>query len=462
MHAEKHAELVEERSGEQRDRYLVYHDPVTGMPNRSYFQETVDQWIHQFVRQRYGVMMLDLDGFSAVNEIAGHEAGDCLLKKVSAEIAVCIGGEGILANAWGDRFLLGIPNLAKLWEISRLAEKILHKCRRPWTVNGYEFPLTASIGISVYPDDGSDCAILMKNADLALRIAKKSGKDNYQLYTPYLESKVLAEVELVKKLHQALGKREFFLEYQPRMSLFTQQIVSFEALIRWHSPSGLMYPGSFIPLAEEKGLISEIGAWVLEEACRQLKEWDQAGMDIAVSINISPSQLYQKNFAAFMQALVQRYELQPEKIELEVTEGTVMKQMDLAIQTIKNIKKAGIKIAMDDFGTGYSSLTNLKNLPIDTLKIDKSFIQDFEKSAESKSIAKAIVTLGHILKLNVTAEGVETEEALQLLRTFGCDEIQGYFLSRPVAMEQAYEMLVGQKKRARELQRMVSLDSSAL
>jgi diguanylate cyclase (GGDEF)-like protein len=455
-------ELAAERNVRQCAQYLAFHDSVSGMPNRNHFQGTLAELLHA-KQQRVGVMMIDLHGFSLINDIAGHQEGYKLLNEVAKRLKENIPKNCTIANVWGDKFLLAIPQMVAAAELAALAENILNACRHPWLVDSRQFILTANIGICVSPEDGNDAITLMKNADMAVSRSKAQGKNQYKFYKLNFSSHALKSIEIETKLRNALENHEFYLQYQPRIDLATGGINSVEALIRWQNRElGIVSPGEFIPLAEATGLIDAIGEWVVVTVCQQSKAWQQAGFTLPVSINLSARQFYQQNLVESIRRSLTDARIRPATLEVEITESMVMQDVDQAIATLKELRSMGVRIAMDDFGTGHSSLTNLKLLPVDVLKIDKKFVQDAEDSAESRSIVQAIITLGHILGLMVTAEGVETERQLAIVRELGCDEVQGYFFSHPTSAENIYTMLVEGNEQATILKRQLALDSSFL
>lgn len=461
-HLQSKKAIERERERAERTSYLAFHDSVTGMPNRNYFQGTLKRLLADKA-QRVGVLMIDLHGFSLINDIAGHQAGYQLLHDAEKRLIANTPQNCVIANIWGDKFLLAIPGIANVSQLADVAETILIACGQPWAVDAQQFSLTVNIGICVSPDDGEEAITLMKNADMAVSRAKAQGKNQYTFYKHNFSYHALKSIELETRLHSALDNREFYLEYQPRISLSTADISSFEALIRWNNKElGTVGPGEFIPLAEATGLIESIGQWVLITACKQIKAWQDLGFDLAVSVNLSARQFYRSDLVNSIMHILDEEGVKPCKLELEITESMVMRDVDQAIKNINDLRAAGIRVSMDDFGTGHSSLTNLKRLPVDVLKIDKTFVQDTENSEESGAIVQAIIALGHILNLAVTAEGVETQRQLSIVRKAGCDEVQGFYFSRPVSPEIAYGMLLAGNVQAKKLKDQMALDSSWL
>jgi len=420
--------------------YLAYHDPVTSLYNRHFIKETFGEL--QLSKHKLVVFLLDLDGFKIVNDIAGHDAGDNLLKMMGQRLQK-INTVTSVASMGVDKFIIIYhPSDSDDRVIVQMAETLLGTCQEPFKVDGYDFQLTGSIGISVYPDDGDEIGILIKNADIAMACAKQKQKNSYHLYTNELSLQIVSRMNLEKDLRYAIEREELVVYYQPRVNIKTNKIESLEALVRWQHPErGLVPPDEFIPLAEEIGLIIPLGHWVLQTACRQIKKWQDAGYTMSVSVNLSAKQFYYGDLLDNIKEVLEETQCPYHLLELEITETLCLYDIVSAIETMKELRKMGIRIAMDDFGIGQSSLVNLKKLPIDTLKIDKSFIQDAEVSADSASIVNTIVILGKTMNLTVTAEGVETKGQLQLLQENGCDEVQGYFFAKPMPLQDVEEYL---------------------
>jgi len=414
---------------------------------------------------RVGVLMLDLDRFRLVNGIAGHDVAEFLLGKVGERLVLNTPADCIWANYWGDKFFLAVPSIDDDVKINVIIQNIVSACRRPWVVDRREFFLSISIGIAMHPNHGISAVQLMKNADLALAEAKERGSNTCQFYKASFLSKVTRNFKIEEALRHTLysNEEELILHYQPRINLRTGEIDSFEALIRWNSKElGTLSPDQFIPVAEASGLIAKLDEWVLINACRQIQQWRSRGHHTRIAVNLSANQLYDEHLLQFIVSVLECFQINPEQLELEITETMIMLDMELAVATLSKLKHIGVQVAMDDFGTGYSSFTNLKELPIDILKIDKSFIQDIEESGKSKSIVQAIIALGHLLDLKVTAEGVETYSQLALLRQHACDEVQGFYFSRPIVPEEAYSMLVNGNVEAEKLKNCLAFDSSSL
>lgn len=427
-------ELEKQKRQQEKIAYLAYHEPITGLYNRNFIKEKFSELF--VVRDKLVVLMLDLDGFKIVNDIAGHDTGDKLLKIMANRLyninLVCN-----VASMGVDKFIIVYQPVKDNGKtIDEIAQLILNTCQASFEVDGYEFSLTGSVGIATYPDGGHDISTLMKNADIAMACGKGEKENSYHIYTNELSQELFSRINLEKDLRDSLEKEELVLYYQPRVNIKTGVTVSLEALVRWQHPvRGLIFPDQFIPLAEDTGLIVPLGTWVLEKACKQIKIWQDMGKPMTISVNLSAKQFYRGNLLDIIRDILKKTGASPALLELEITETLCLYDIVAAIETIKELRKMEIRIAMDDFGTGQSSLVNLKRLPIDTLKIDKSFIQEEKMSLESSSIVKMIIILGQTMHLNVTAEGVETREQLELLEKYGCDEVQGYLFSKPVPLE---------------------------
>lgn len=438
--------------------------PITEMIDCKVFINVLERLLKRS-DHKVGVLMLDLDRFRLVNEIAGHDVGINLLEKVVDRLVLSTAADCIWANYWGDKFFLAVPEVKDEETLNLISQKILSACRKPWKVGKREFFLSMGIGIAVYPEHGTSAVQLMKHADLALAQAKERGSNNYQFYQPSFSAQITETLKIEAALRRTLERNieELFIHYQPRIDLQKGEIDSFEALVRWNSKElGLLSPGQFIPIAEDAGMIAKIGEWVLINSCKQIQRWRRDGLNARISVNLSARQLYDDSLLEFVIDTLHQFQVQPEQLEIEITETMIMLNLDRAVETLKKLQKIGVKVALDDFGTGYSSLTNLKQLPIDTLKIDKSFIDDAEKGDKSKSIIQAIITLGHILDLKITAEGVEQYSQLALLQQYGCDEVQGFYFSRPISSEQASMMLIHGNERVQQLKYNLALDSSCL
>nr|WP_290223456.1 EAL domain-containing protein [Trichocoleus desertorum] len=426
-------------------RYQAFHDLLTGLPNRICFNNRLLPSLTQAQSsgQNVAVMFLDLDRFKTINDTLGHAVGDHLLQLSAQRIASCLREGDVVARWGGDEFTLLLPNLSCPEAASKIARRVLESLKPAFNLEGHELYITSSIGIALYPQDGEDVPTLLRNADAALYKAKDQGRNNYQFYTTALNAQASARLELESGLHHALERGEFVVYYQPQVNLLNQQITCMEALVRWQHPElGLLDPQGFIPLAEENGLIVRIGEWVLQTACQQAKQWQQAGfVRSRVSVNLSARQFQQPELVEIVARTLAESQLAPEFLELEITETTVMQNADSTREVLHDLDKMGVSLAMDDFGAGYSSLGYLKKFPLHTLKIDQSFIRDLSISSQDAAIVSAVIALGQGLNLNVIAEGVETQAQLERLRSLQCQTIQGYLLSPPLAVPDATAFL---------------------
>jgi len=429
-------DITERLRTEQQLRHLAYHDELTGLPNRALFQILTQRAVTEAQRSggRVGVIFLDLDRFKMVNDSLGHSVGDRLLGAVAARLSAVLPPGAMLARFGGDEFTLLLEALPGPEEASGVSERILAALAAPFELIDQEFYVGASIGISLFPEDGSDAATLIRNADAALYRVKDRGRNGYAFYQAEMNAGALSRLALEAQLRHALERGEFALHFQPRVDLMTGHIRGVEALIRWNQPEvGLIAPLQFLGLAEETGLILPIGAWVLETACRQARTWRENGLpDLRVAVNLSNRQFRHPDLIDTIASILAETGLPAPALELEMTETIVMHDRLDAIAKIKALKQMGVRLAIDDFGTGYSSLAYLKRLPITTLKIDKTFITDLNRDPDDTAITTTVITMAHSLGLTVVAEGVETETQLRFLDHFRCDEVQGYWLSRPV------------------------------
>ncbi|WML57335.1 EAL domain-containing protein [Neobacillus sp. PS2-9] len=439
-------DITDLKKAEKKIEHMAYHDALTGLPNRWFIKAYLEKYLHDFPmgnNQILGVVLLDLDHFKVINDSLGHQAGDALLQAVAERLRDTVGKENILARFGGDEFVLIIPNVYSLDMVNELCDFILDVMKEPFWINKQRFTISPSIGICLHPEHGSDMNNLIKNADLAMYHSKEKGRNCYSLFVPNMKVHAMVRMDMEINLRQALEKQEFVLHYQPKMNLKTGRISGMEALIRWKSDENkLLYPDTFISIAEESGLIVPIGEWVLRKACSECKMWHDAGFDeLTVSVNISPAQFQKQNLEEVISVILSETGLPPRALELELTESTVMKEPELAAKILKNLKSLGISISIDDFGTGFSSLSYLKNFPIDTLKIDKSFIMNLGYDEENSAIVTAVIALAHILKLKVVAEGVETLDQLDFLQLGACDLAQGFYISKPVEINSIREMV---------------------
>lgn len=436
---------AEHRNAETKLEYLAHHDPLTGLPNRLLLRKRFDQFIQHANKRDYGLAMLflDMDNFKEINDSFGHATGDALLIAVVGRLQSMLSEACILSREGGDEFVLLINNTQAADAVAHTAQQILIAMQEPFEVSGNTLHASFSIGISLYPDDGKDFETLRKNADAALYLAKDCGRNTYRFFISQMNADAQKRMRIQTDLHTALKNDEFLLHYQPQIRLRDGRISGIEALIRWQNADGQMLPpAEFIPIAEQSGLIIQMGQWVLREACRQLAAWHQQGhTHLVVAVNLSSHQFRHGNIVDTISAALHDFGLPPECLELELTESILIQDTESVINILHTLKHIGVKLAIDDFGTGYSSLSYLKQLSVDKLKIDKSFIRDLHQDKDSAEIVRAIIQLGHILQLTVVAEGVETEQQLSFLTHCQCDQIQGYLFSRPVGAEHIPEIL---------------------
>lgn len=432
-------EATLERRVEEATRdlaYLAQYDSLTGLANRGLFRDRLAQALARADRHErlVALLFLDLDGFKAINDTLGHDAGDNLLKTVADRLRGCVRRADTVARLGGDEFAVILEGVSRIGDATAVAQKILDTVALPFILNGQEVFVTTSIGIAVYRRDGEDAEALTKNADTAMYRAKEQGRSTYQIYTADLHEKILQRLALESGLRRALERGEFLLYYQPRVNLRSGAITGMEALLRWRHPErGLVSPVEFIPVAEESGLIIPIGEWVLREACAQSRAWHAAGLPrLRVAVNLSARQFRHKDLAEAVARIVAETGLEPEWLELELTEGFLMENTQASSATLAALKAMGLRISIDDFGTGYSSLNYLQRFPIDTLKIDQSFVRGIPTDPDAAAIVTAIIALAHSLRLEVVAEGAETKEQIEFLKAQGCDEIQGYLFSPPL------------------------------
>ncbi|MEO8434789.1 MAG: EAL domain-containing protein [Pyrinomonadaceae bacterium] len=425
-------ELIKERTAEIK--YLAYYDPLTDLPNRVLFMDRCDQAlaIAQHNQQIVGIMLVSLDRFKKIADTLGHEAGDQLLGEVGARLHSCIRKGDTVARFDGEEFALLLTRLNETGDLAEISLAIKETLKPSFPLGDQEVFLTASIGISLFPFNGENSAIVLKNAGAALYRAKRAGGNTYQFYNAEMNSRAIKRLGLETSLRHAIENKEFVLHYQPRLAVDSLQITGVEALIRWRHPRlGLVPPGEFIPLAEDTGLIIPIGEWVLQTACVQNKRWQNEGFaPMRMAVNIAAQQLRQPHFAETVMQILHEAGLQAKYLELELTETSVMNNAEFAIDVLGRLKNMGVKISIDDFGTGFSSLSYLKRLPIDALKIDQSFVRDLATDPDDAALVTAIITLAHSLRLEVVAEGVETAGQFSFLSSLKCDEIQGFLFSK--------------------------------
>ena len=438
-------DITERKRAEEQIKSLAYHDSLTGLPNRRLFQDRLSMAVAQAHRnsQRLAVLFLDLDRFKSVNDSLGHAAGDRLIQDVAERLRTCLREGDTVARLGGDEFTLLLPGVAQVVDAARVAEKVLDSLRVPFLIEDRELLTTASIGISLYPEDGRDADTLVKNADAAMYRAKQQGRDNYQLCAPALNATALERLALESSLRHAVGQDELVLHYQPVLDLASGRVRAMEALLRWRHPDlGLIPPGDFIPLAEMTGLVIAFSPWVLRTACAQAREWQDAGHSgLGVAVNLSARQLQHPDLVGHVKRALEETKLEARFLELEISETSAMQGPEANVPTLRALKALGVGIAIDDFGTGCSSLSYLKRFPIDTLKIDRSFTAEITRDPDDAAIANVVIALAHTLKLRVVAEGVETDDQLAFLTARRCDEAQGYLFAPPRPAHDCTEML---------------------
>jgi len=440
------SDISERKAAEERAAYVVLHDFLTNLPNGLLLQDRLVQAISLAGREnrKVAVMCLDLDHFKAINDLLGHLVGDKLLQEVARRISSVGRASDTVSRRGGDEFVIMLPDLETVDNAAVIAVKLLEAISGLCTIDGNKIEITTSIGISMFPEDGCDGGRLIKYADAAMYHAKKNGRNNYQFFTNEMNQLALERISIEQKLRYAVERKEFCLHYQPQVDLRCGRIIGVEALLRWNNPEmGMISPGYFIPIAEETGLIIPIGEWVLREACRQNSEWRMLGLpEITVAVNLSAVQFRQNNLGEMIKAILHEHNLDPSGLELEITEGAVMHNAEASIALLLELKAMGLQLAVDDFGTGYSSLNYLKRFPIDKLKIDQSFVRDITVDSDDAVIVSTIINMARTLKLKVIAEGVETAEQLFFLKHQECDEMQGYYFSKPMPPEKIISLLV--------------------
>ncbi|HVY07024.1 MAG TPA: EAL domain-containing protein [Burkholderiales bacterium] len=429
-------DITERKHMQDHINHLAYYDELTALPNRAMFGERLDHALERSKRngRQLAVLFMDLDRFKVINDTLGHESGDKVLRQLAGRFNGELRKSDTVARLGGDEFVVLIEDLPEKGYVDIVAEKLLGAAARPFDVNGQQFHLSGSIGVSIYPNDGEDAPALLRNADVAMYAAKRHGKNNFQYYSAKADVHSIEQLEIESALRPALDHHEFFLEFQPIVDAADSRVAGVEALLRWRHPQkGVIPPLKFIPLAEETGLIVPIGEWILHAACAQLREWsDPRVAHLRMAVNLSARQFNDSRLLHHVRRAIESAGIDPSRLEIELTESMVMGNAENAVRIFAELKAMGVRLSIDDFGTGYSSLAYLRRFPIDCIKIDRSFVQDIPHDKGNMEITRAVMAMAHNLNLKVTAEGVETQSQLDFLREYRCDRLQGYYFSRPV------------------------------
>ena len=443
-------DITQRKQAENELKHHAFHDGLTGLPNRNFFDQHISliSKNSQRYNKLFAVLFIDIDNSKKINDTLGHNIGDQILQYFAKRLNSHIRKSDFVCRWGGDEFVVLLGEIQNPDQAAKFSQRLLQTFEHPLQIEGHEIYLKCSVGIAIYPEDGQETEILLKNADAALYRTKESGRNHYQFYNPQMGVEIAENFTLENQLHQAVKNGEMILHYQPQINIKTGQVYGLEALIRWKSPQlGLIKPGKFIPLAEKTGLILPMGEWVLKTACQQNKKWQQMGLPpVRISVNLSAQQLQQPNLIETVENTLESVGLDPKWLELEVTESMLMKNITIAKKTLQELREMGVYISMDDFGTGYSSLGYLKKFPFDTLKIDQSFVKELNQSSQDLHIISAIMTLSRGFNLRVIAEGVENQEQLKLLKELNCEEMQGYLFSRPLSSEDVLKYLIGFQK----------------
>jgi diguanylate cyclase (GGDEF)-like protein/PAS domain S-box-containing protein len=442
-------DITERKRTEQRVRNLAYHDSLTGLPNRRLFNDRLTVALAQSHRhgQPLAVLFLDLDHFKLINDSFGHALGDRLLQRAALRLMGCVREGDTVARLGGDEFILLLPGLGRPEDVGRVADKVLEALRQPFPLDHRDLLVSASMGVSVYPDDGTDVDTLVSNADMAMYRAKEKGRDNFQAYTPDMTGVASESLALESRLLLALERDELVLYFQPVVEVASHRVLGVEALLRWQDPDrGLLLPDAFLATAEVTGIIERIGSWVLRTACARARSWQQAGhADLRVAVNLSARQFHQPDLVDQVGRALEETDLAPSSLHLEIAEAIAVQGAETAGQTFRRLKEVGVGLVIDDFGVGYSSLTHLKRLPLDSLKIDQSLVRDITRDPDYAAIATAVIAVGHTLDLQVVAEGVETADQLDFLSSRRCDCVQGWLLSPPLPADAVGRYLDGHR-----------------
>lgn len=448
------SDITEAKHSQSRLQELVNHDPLTGLPNRRLFTELLEHAIKRAERehQQIALLFVDLDRFKSINDSLGHQVGDKLLYEVSKRIHHTVRDSDVVARLGGDEFLVMMDDIQTAEDAAIVAQKIIYALQVEFYIEGKEIFIGASVGISVFPKDGNNVEGLIKAADIAMYQIKNRGKNNYCFYSEELSKNAVERFTLESELRHALERKQFEVHYQPQISLLTGEIIGAEALIRWCHPTlGMVSPARFIPIAEETGIIVQIGEWVLRQAAKQAMAWINDGYTMQwISVNVSGIQIMRSNFYDTVYGILVETDCNPNVIELEITESTVMQNTEFVIDTFNNIKHLGVRVAIDDFGTGYSSLSNLKRLPLSKIKIDQSFVRGLPDDLNDAAITNTINAMARNLGFSVIAEGVETNEQAEFLKNMGCEEAQGYLYGKPINVIEFTKLLATRSQKYRK------------
>jgi len=445
-------DITARKVAEEQLLHQAHYDSLTELPNRVLCFDRLELALGQARRNklRVAVLFVDLDRFKTVNDSLGHAVGDALLREGARRLAGCLRAGDTVARVGGDEFAVVLTELARPEDARAVAQKMLEAVAAPMQLEGHQIYVTASAGIAIYPDDGAEGDVLLRNADAAMFSAKEAGRNKVQFYTRAMNERAMESLIVENELRRAFERAEFELYFQPKMAIAGARLAGFEALLRWNHPRrGHLPPGEFVPLLEDSGLIVQVGEWVVRAACGQLRAWRHAGLPVVpVAVNVVLKQFLHHDVVAVIAAEIERFGIPPQLLQVEITESDAMKHPDEVVPMLQRLKALGVHIAVDDFGTGYSSLAYLKNLPVDTLKVDRSFVQGLPSNADDAAIARAIVAMGHSLGLKVIAEGVETPAQRAYLAALGCDELQGYLAAPPLAAADAGQLLADQPRAA--------------
>jgi diguanylate cyclase (GGDEF)-like protein/PAS domain S-box-containing protein len=432
-------DITQKKIAEEKIQFLAYFDSLTNLPNRTLVKDRLSQSIAvaKRNRQKIGVLYLDIDGFKVINDCLGHSVGDELLQQVAGRLRACAREADSVARLGGDEFLIALGPIDSYSDAAVVAERVARELNPAFNLHGHSLTVTCSMGISIFPTHGEDAETLIKNADAAMYASKNLGRNTFSFFSEEMTTQAIERLQLGNSLRSALDRDEFFLVFQPEFDLQTGKITCWEALLRWKHPElGLIPPDKFIPIAEANGMIVPIGEWVLRTACTHARRWHDRGNRIPVAVNVSAVQFRQTGFCDLVREVLDQSGLYPEYLELEITESLLLATEDMRSEVLGQLKTLGVRLAIDDFGTGFSSLSYLKQLPVSKLKIDRSFIRDLQHSGNDEAITAAIIQMAKCLKLKVTAEGVENEGQLRLLRDHGCDDVQGFLFSKPQKPDQ--------------------------